>query len=45
MASPPHRHVILNPRYRDFGLSVIAGAPDPSRARAMTFVLQLGRRW
>lgn len=44
MASPPHRAVILERRYRDVGLAAVRGAPSWS-GDAVTFVLQTGRRW
>jgi uncharacterized protein YkwD len=43
MHSPPHRSVILDRRFRQIGVGVAGGVPDPSVGRGATFVLDLGR--
>ena len=46
MASPPHRHVILTPTYRDAGVGVAVGSPRPGidGRHAMVTVGNFGRR-
>jgi uncharacterized protein YkwD len=43
MASPPHRAVILNGRYREGGVGVAAGSPLVP-GQGATFVLDVGKR-
>jgi uncharacterized protein YkwD len=43
MASPPHRHNILNGRFAEIGLAVVKGAPVAAPSAA-TYVTELGRR-
>jgi len=43
MHSPPHRSVILDRRFREIGVGVAGGVPDPSIERGATFVLDVGR--
>jgi uncharacterized protein YkwD len=42
MNSPPHRAVILNRRYREVGIGVVAGVPLPADGDGATFVLNAG---
>jgi uncharacterized protein YkwD len=42
MASPPHRHVILDRRFREAGIAVADGAPVPVQGPASTYVADLG---
>jgi uncharacterized protein YkwD len=46
MASPPHRHVILTPTYRDAGVGVVVGSPrrGVGGRHAMVTVGNFGRR-
>jgi uncharacterized protein YkwD len=46
MASPPHRHVILTPTYRDAGVGVAVGSPrrGVGGSHSMVTVGNLGRR-
>jgi uncharacterized protein YkwD len=46
MASPPHRHVILTPTYRDAGVGVAVGSPRRGAGGrdAMVTVGNFGRR-
>ncbi|MEA2268063.1 MAG: hypothetical protein QOD55_2512 [Solirubrobacteraceae bacterium] len=41
MESPSHRAIILDPEFRQFGVAVVAGAPDGDPTGA-TFVLEAG---
>jgi uncharacterized protein YkwD len=43
MASPPHRAALLDPKMRDIGMGVAAGAPQGSHRNAGTYVMDLGR--
>jgi uncharacterized protein YkwD len=43
MNSPPHREILLDRRFRELGIGVAAGAPDPAGLGA-TAVLDFGRR-
>jgi uncharacterized protein YkwD len=46
LGSPPHRRILLSPRYRDAGAGRVAGAPlgDPAISPATTVTVVLGRR-
>jgi uncharacterized protein YkwD len=46
MASPPHRHVILTPTYRDAGVGVAVGSPrrGVGGSHSMVTVGNFGRR-
>ncbi|MEA2318639.1 MAG: hypothetical protein QOD44_2828 [Solirubrobacteraceae bacterium] len=44
MASPPHRAIILNGRYREAGVGVAAGSPLGAPGPGATFVLDVGKR-
>jgi uncharacterized protein YkwD len=46
LASPPHRRLLLDPRFRDAGIGVAAGAPvgPGGHALAATYALDLGAR-
>ncbi len=43
LASPPHRAIILDPRFRDLGVGVAKGAPQGSSRGALTVTLDFGR--
>jgi uncharacterized protein YkwD len=43
LASPPHRHVILTPTYRDAGVGVAIGSPVSGARRGMVTVANFGR--
>lgn len=38
MRSPGHRANILSPRFRDIGISIVAGGPDGAGSRTYTVV-------
>jgi uncharacterized protein YkwD len=42
MASPPHRRVILDGRYRDLGVGVAMAGPQPDAGAAVTVTLDFG---
>jgi uncharacterized protein YkwD len=43
--SPPHRHNMLNPRFRDIGIGIALGAPeDVAGAPAATYTTEFGTR-
>jgi uncharacterized protein YkwD len=45
MLSPPHRRIVLDPRYRDVGVGLALGAPmDGMGAQGSTLSLNFGRR-
>ena len=46
LASPPHRHVLLQRRYEDVGAGIVAGAPlgDSALTPATTITVLFGRR-
>jgi uncharacterized protein YkwD len=44
MRSPPHRAVILHPRFRDIGVGVDLGTPEDRNAAGAVYVIDLGRR-
>jgi uncharacterized protein YkwD len=41
--SPPHRHVMLNPSFREVGIGVVLGVPRP-RLRGATYTADFGVR-
>jgi uncharacterized protein YkwD len=44
MSSPPHRAVILNGRYRQIGVGIVAGLPVDVGDEGATYVLETGAR-
>jgi uncharacterized protein YkwD len=44
MLSPPHRAVILSPRFREIGVGIALGTPTTPTADGAVYVLDLGRR-
>jgi uncharacterized protein YkwD len=44
MHSPPHRAVILHPRFREIGVGVDLGTPTDRSASGAVYVINLGRR-
>jgi uncharacterized protein YkwD len=44
MHSPPHRHAILTPSYRDAGIGVALGVPQPGPARGATYTADFGAK-
>jgi uncharacterized protein YkwD len=42
--SPPHRRLLLDPRWREIGVGAAAGSPNGSRWSGTTYALELGRR-
>ena len=44
MASPPHRHNILSPRYAQVGIAIVGAAPVAGAAGAATYATEFGRR-
>jgi uncharacterized protein YkwD len=44
MDSPPHRVNMLNPTYRDAGVGVEIGSPDPAPLPGATYTIDFGRR-
>jgi uncharacterized protein YkwD len=44
MESPPHRAIILHPRFRELGVGVTLGTPADRSAAGAVYVLNLGRR-
>ena len=44
MHSPPHRAVILHPRFRDIGVGVNLGIPEDRSGPGAVYVIDLGRR-
>ena len=45
MHSPPHRHNILNGRFREIGIGVSRGAPVGGQERAATYGTDFGTRY
>jgi uncharacterized protein YkwD len=45
MHSPEHRANILNPRFREIGIGVVAGAPVPGVDHAATYATSFGTRF
>jgi uncharacterized protein YkwD len=41
--SPPHRELLLDPSFRDFGLGIAAGAPESGVSGGATYTMLLGR--
>ena len=44
MKSPPHRAIILHPRFREIGVGVTLGTPADRSAAGAVYVINLGRR-
>lgn len=44
MDSPPHRHVILQPGYREVGVGVVLGSPRTIHTPAATYTADFGAR-
>ena len=44
MHSPGHRANILNPRFREIGVGVVRGAPEPGTESAATYATSFGAR-
>jgi uncharacterized protein YkwD len=44
MHSPGHRANILNPRFREIGIGVVRGAPQPGVQHAATYATSFGTR-
>jgi uncharacterized protein YkwD len=44
MHSPPHRAVILSPRFREIGVGIALGTPTEPTTDGAVYVLDLGRR-
>ena len=44
MHSAPHRKVILTPSFRDIGIGVVLGVPQPMRRGGATYTADFGRR-
>jgi uncharacterized protein YkwD len=44
LGSPPHRAILLDPRFRDLGIGVARGAPSGRGRGALTVTLDFGRR-
>ena len=42
MHSPPHREVLLDPAFRDIGIGVVLGVPDPVRRDGATYTADFG---
>ncbi len=45
MNSPGHRANILNPRFREIGIGVVRGAPQPDTESAATYATSFGTRF
>jgi uncharacterized protein YkwD len=45
MDSPGHRANVLNPRFREVGIGVVLGAPQPGTRRAATYTTSFGTRF
>jgi len=45
MRSPGHRANILNPRFREIGIGVVRGAPEPGTDSAATYATSFGTRF
>jgi len=45
MNSPPHRHNILNRRFREIGIGLSRGAPVGGQQRAATYATDFGARY
>jgi uncharacterized protein YkwD len=44
LESPEHRRTMLDRRFRDVGIGLVLGAPEPDVGAAMTATLDFGRR-
>jgi uncharacterized protein YkwD len=45
MHSPGHRANILNPKFREIGVGVVTGAPEPGTENAATYSTSFGTRY
>jgi uncharacterized protein YkwD len=45
MHSPGHRANILNPKFREIGVGVVTGAPEPGTENAATYATSFGTRY
>ena len=45
MHSPGHRANILNPGFREIGIGVVTGAPEPGVENAATYATSFGHRF
>jgi uncharacterized protein YkwD len=45
MHSPPHRHVLLEPSFRDIGIGVVLGTPRPPGRGGATYSADFGARF
>ena len=45
MHSPGHRANILNPKFREIGIGVVTGAPEPGTENAATYATSFGTRY
>ena len=45
MHSPPHRHVLLEPSFRDVGIGVVLGTPRPPGRGGATYTADFGVKW
>jgi uncharacterized protein YkwD len=44
MHSPPHRHVLLEPEFRDVGIGIVLGVPAAGRRGGATYTADFGVR-
>jgi uncharacterized protein YkwD len=45
MHSPPHRHVLLEPSFREVGIGVVLGTPRPPGRGGATYTADFGVKW
>ena len=45
MKSPGHRENILNGKFREIGVGIVRGAPEPGVSRAATYATEFGTRY
>jgi uncharacterized protein YkwD len=45
MHSPPHRHVLLEPSFREVGIGVVLGTPRPPGRGGATYTADFGVTW
>ena len=45
MHSPPHRHVLLEQSFRDVGIGMVLGVPEPPGRGGATYTADFGARW
>src|SRR4051812_50069297 len=43
--SPPHRHVLLEPSFRDVGIGAVLGTPPPPGRAGATYTADFGVKW